>query len=202
MSWTTKVPSQLRVLLVFLPALWLSSAAYAADRTFVADTAQSDVEFTLGDVLHTVHGTFKLKSGTLTFDDQTGTASGELVVDAASGDSGSNARDKKMKKEILETQKYPEIVFTPQHLKGAVPPDGKSQVELDGTMILHGQPHPMALTVPLTITGSSASADVHFTVPYVDWGLKNPSTFILRVNDKVEILVHMIGRFSTATASR
>jgi hypothetical protein len=31
------------------------------------------------------------------------------------------------------------------------------------------------------------AATVHFTVPYAKWGMKNPSTLFLRVNDSVEI---------------
>ena len=194
--------SAMRLILLILLSVSLCSIAFAEQRTFVADPGRSNVEFTLGDVLHTVHGTFKLKSGTLTFDNKTGSASGELVVDAGSGDSGSKARDNKMKKEILETQKYPEIVFMPQQLKGTVPAEGKSQVELDGIMMLHGQSHPMALAVPLDIHDGEASAELHFTVPYVKWGLKNPSTFILRVSQTVDILVHVNGHISTASVSR
>ena len=63
-------------------------------------------------------------------------------------------------------------------------------------MTLHGQQHPMAMEVPLTIAGDTASADISFEVPYVRWGLKNPSTLFLRVSDKVEINVHMVGRFT------
>jgi len=32
-----------------------------------------------------------------------------------------------------------------------------------------------------------ATATIHFTIPYVKWGLKNPSTLFLRVSDKVVI---------------
>jgi hypothetical protein len=34
----------------------------------------------------------------------------------------------------------------------------------------------------------------HFDVPYVKWGMKNPSHLILRVNDKVEIAIHTVVR--------
>lgn len=171
----------------------LAPLAFGQTTTFIADPNQSQVNFTLGDVLHTVHGTFRLKSGKLSFNPSTGAASGELVMDADSGDSGSNARDRKMKKDILETHKYPDVVFTPQEVKGAIALQGKSQVELDGIMTLHGQPHPMALHVPLTVNGDTASADISFEIPYVQWGLKNPSTLFLRVSDKVEINVHIVG---------
>jgi polyisoprenoid-binding protein YceI len=181
---------------VVLAALLLAGPLFAQERVFVADPAQSHVNFELGASLHTVHGTFRLKSGTLRFNTATGVADGQLVVDAESGDSGNKSRDGKMKKEILETQKYPEIIFTAQKVKGTIAATGKSQVELDGIMMLHGQPHPMQLTVPVEVNGGVVSADVPFEVPYVKWALKNPSTFILKVKDTVEINVHMVGRFA------
>jgi polyisoprenoid-binding protein YceI len=117
-------------------------------------------------------------------------------VDADNGDSGNKARDRKMKKEILETQDYPDITFTPRQVKGAIASQGKSQLELDGIMVLHGQSHPMEMAVPLTVSGDTVSADIPFEIPYVKWGLKNPSTLFLRVSEKVEINVHVVGRFT------
>src|SRR5579862_3219381 len=67
--------------------------------------AQSRVEFTLSDVLHTVHGSFKLKRGTVHYDFATGKCSGEIVIDTQSGDSGSEARDKRMHHNILESDR-------------------------------------------------------------------------------------------------
>jgi hypothetical protein len=31
------------------------------------------------------------------------------------------------------------------------------------------------------------TATIHFAVPYASWGVKNPSTFFLRVNGTVDI---------------
>jgi len=174
----------------------VAQTSFGEDKVFVADLNQSRVEFTLGDILHTVHGTFRLTSGDLRFNPSTGVAQGQLVVDADSGDSGSKARDRKMKKDILETQKYPDVIFTPQQIKGAIASQGTSQVELDGIMVLHGQPHPMEIRAPLTVNGDAVSADISFEVPYVKWGLKNPSTLFLRVSDKVEMNVHIVGKLN------
>lgn len=190
---------KLVALIPFFLLAW-TYAAVAQEQVFHMDPGQSHVDFTLGDVLHTVHGTFKLSSGELRFDSKTGQASGQLVVDAASGDSGNGSRDKKMKREILETDKYPTIVFTPEKVVGNVAPGAASQVQLAGSMMLHGQAHPMTLVVPVRVNGSNASADVHFTVPYVAWGLKNPSTLFLRVDKQVDIVVHAVGTLSTETA--
>ena len=101
----------------------------AADTTArVRRRTQAQVAFTLGDVLHTVHGTFALKRGNLRFDPETGKASGEIVVDAASGESGSAARDKRMHANILESARYPEIVFRPDRVEGKSRREGASDV--------------------------------------------------------------------------
>ncbi|HKV92419.1 MAG TPA: YceI family protein [Candidatus Angelobacter sp.] len=169
---------------------------HAQQRTFELDPAQTKVEFTVDSTLHTVHGNFQLKRGRIQFDNATGQANGELVVDSASGQSGSAGRDKRMHKEILESARYSDIVFIPQHVKGAVAADGKSQVDVDGLLTMHGQSRPITLTILLQLQGGAGSADSTFTVEYQKWGMKNPSTFILRVNDKVKLHVHAAGRFT------
>jgi polyisoprenoid-binding protein YceI len=174
-----------------------SALVFAGDlrrpSAFVIDPAQTTVEFVLGSTLHTIHGTFHLTRGDLRFDPVTGNASGELAVDAGSGDSGSPARDKRMNHSILEIARFPEIVFRPDHVEGTIAPEGKSQVQLHGTFLLHGEAHEM--TLPLTVDpagGGQYTANSTFQIPYIKWGLKNPSTLILRVNDKVEITVHTV----------
>ena len=164
----------------------------AQQNAYAIDPAQTTVEFTLGSTLHTVHGTFRLTRGNLRFDPATGKASGELRVDAASGESGNDGRDKRMHSHILESPAFPEIAFRPDRVEGTVAPHGKSQVQLHGMFVLHGASHEM--TIPLTVDAVDAqyNATATFVIPYVKWGLKNPSTFFLRVNDKVEVTVHTV----------
>ena len=89
---------------LLLPLFLLGVAGYAEDVQLHLDPASTKVEWTLGDVLHTVHGTFKLKRGDLRFDASSGKASGVLVVDATSGESGSGARDGRMHKSVLKAE--------------------------------------------------------------------------------------------------
>jgi polyisoprenoid-binding protein YceI len=89
------------------------------------DPAKTTVEFTLGDVLHTVHGTFTLRSGSIHFDLISGKAGGEVIVDATSGESGNSSRDRKMHAEILRSEKYPEITFAPAEVSGHVAGRGR-----------------------------------------------------------------------------
>jgi polyisoprenoid-binding protein YceI len=173
------------VISTLLIALVVSGVAQ--DTAFQLDPAQTSVKFTLGDVLHTVHGTFQLKRGSLDFEPASGKISGEIAVDAKSGDSGSGARDRKMHKEVLESERYPEIAFRPDRVEGAVASQGKSSVKVHGIFNIHGVDH--EITVPVDVDRSTDhwTATVHFTVPYAKWGMKNPSTLFLRVNDSVEI---------------
>jgi polyisoprenoid-binding protein YceI len=141
-----------------------------------------------------VHGTFALKRGTIRFDPLTGKASGELVVDAASGSSGSPARDRRMNANILEAGRYPEIAFRPDRVQGHINAEGSSQVELHGTFLIHGGEHEVTLPLQVEASAGSYTARGRFAVPYVNWGMKNPSTLLLKVSNTVQIDVQTVAR--------
>ncbi|HXA66230.1 MAG TPA: YceI family protein [Bryobacteraceae bacterium] len=169
-----------------LVCLCVCAVCYAAT-TFDLDPSKTQIDFTLQDTLHTVHGTFALKRGSMQLDPQTGKASGEMVIDVPSGISGNGSRDKRMHKEILESQKYPEAVFTPDHVRGQIAPEGTSEIDVHGNLRIHGADHEMTIHFQVQANGSQYIATGHFLIPYVQWGMKNPSNFLLKVNDKVEI---------------
>lgn len=186
---------------VFRAFLWILAAAVALPAqgqkgVVELDPQQSRVTFTLPATMHTVHGSFALKSGRIQFDPASGAASGSIMLDAASGRTGNDGRDRKMHHEILESGKYPEIVFAPRRLTGGVPVEGRSQVTLEGTITLHGESHPVSLSCSVEAHGGHLAGDTTFVVPYIAWGLKNPSTFLLRVSDTVTLQVHAVGRVS------
>ncbi len=183
--------------LLLVPALLLA----AADTTVQIAPAQAEVSFTLPDVLHTVHGTFALKRGTLSFDPETGNASGEIVVDAASGQSGSEGRDRRMHQNILESARYPEIVYRPNRIEGKVSAQGSSDAVLHGVFTIHGGEHELAVPLHVDAAAGRYTATAHFVVPYVKWGLKNPSTFLLRVSDKVQIDVRVTAQTSASASA-
>lgn len=157
------------------------------------DPAQSALHWTLGSTLHTVHGTFKLKGGTLQFDPASGSARGEFVAYATSGDSGNEGRDKKMHKEILESARFPDIIFRPSKIDGAVVLEGPSDVQLHGTFLLHGSEHEITIPVHAELRGSTWKGTANFSIPYVAWGLKSPNTFLLKADPAVAIALELDG---------
>jgi polyisoprenoid-binding protein YceI len=170
----------------------------AQGRALQIDPGRTTVEFTLGALLHSVHGTFRLASGRIGFDPATGRAGGELVVDATSGKSDNAARDKKMHGDILESARCPRMVFRPDRVEGAVAGQGVSKVQVYGSFEIHGDSHEMAVPVEVRASAGEYEVTAAFSVPYVKWGMKNPSTFILRVNDRVEITVHTVAKLQGA----
>lgn len=151
------------------------------------DPTTTTIRWTLKDILHTVNGTFQLKSGLITLDEKTGVAEGEIIVEATSGESGNGARDRRMQKDVLESAKYPEVIFHPQKVTGIVR-DGQTQdVTVEGTFTIHGVDHLLFLQVKTTLNGNVLLAKTHFEVPYVAWGMKDPSTLILRVGKTVQV---------------
>jgi polyisoprenoid-binding protein YceI len=182
----------LRALAIFLVAcsgaLVFAPTSCAQAYVVNLDPAQTKITFQLDTTLHDVHGTFQLKSGQIQFDMAAGTASGAIIVDARSADTDNKSRDKKMHQEILESPKYPEIVFKAQQVRGSFDPQKASQVDLAGTFRIHGQDHDLTMTIAVQPAApAKVQCDTHFAIPYVKWGMKDASTFLLHANDTVQL---------------
>jgi polyisoprenoid-binding protein YceI len=162
--------------------------------------SKSTVQFALSAVLHTVHGAFKVKGGTVRWDMVTGKTSGQIVVDVKSGYTGVGARDRQMHEAVLESDRFPEAVFSPERVTGQVSMEGESQVVVHGILRIHGHDHEVTFHGKVNLQDGRVTASAKFVMPYVNWGMKDPSTFVLRVNDKVDLEMNLAGTIrSTGT---
>ena len=164
------------------------------------DPAKSKVYWTLGSTVHTVHGSFAFKKGNLRLDTSTGKASGEIIVDAASGNSGNDSRDRKMHKEVLESARYPEVIFRPDRVEGEIPPQRAFTVNVHGLLVLHGSEHQLTVPVQAELAGDHWTGSAKFNVPFIDWGLKNPGNFFLKVDHAVQIELELRGSLQNPAA--
>ncbi len=197
---TFKIRSRRRFSVLFplavyagLMALLLAPASRAQECIIQLDPAQTRIEFSLDATMHTVRGKFALKNGVIRFDPSTGKIGGAIVVDATSGESGDDSRDGRMHREILESAKFPEIVFTPTQISDVANASGSSKGQVSGRFRLHGQEHDVTLPIDVKWDGKNLWIAMHMNIPYVQWGLKNPSNFFLRVGDVVAIEIHAAG---------
>lgn len=127
------------------------------------------------------------------FDPETGKAGGEIVIDAASGESGNSSRDTRMNKDILETAIYPDVIFRPTQVDGNVVESGASEVNLRGIFSIHGADHDLTVHVHAELLGDHWKATSKFEVPYVMWGIKDPSAFLLKVKPVVDVELEASG---------
>lgn len=189
-----RVRQQLLGVIAFLAVAGIAAAAEAV--AFQLDPQHTAVSFTLSNVLHSVRGTFHLKRGSLHLEPASGKLAGEIVVDAKSGESGSGIRDRKMHREVLESERYPEIIFRPDRVDGMVALQGKSSVRVHGVFTIHGSDHELTVPTDIEVLPDRWTATLHFAVPYANWGMKNPSTFFLRVSESVDVDLTAAGTVS------
>jgi polyisoprenoid-binding protein YceI len=157
------------------------------------DPSKSTAEISLVGNMHTVEGSFQSKHGTIQYDPASGKASGEIVFDATSGKTGNDSRDKKMHKDVIESARFPEIAFRPDHAEGTLNRSGDSTLQVHGIFSIHGAEHEITIPVQMSLQDHGWTSTASFTVPYAKWGMKNPTVLFLRVGDDVKVQLHAAG---------
>jgi polyisoprenoid-binding protein YceI len=133
---------------------------------YQVDSATSTVGFTLSGS-HLVEGTFKVMSGDFSLDPQSGVMQGMVTVDASTGK------------------------FT-----GQVKDSGDSTGQVDGTFTLLGKGHPLTVPMVVHVEGNHFTATGSFVVPYVNWGMKDPSWFVMKMAKEVKVDLKLAGTVS------
>ena len=175
--------------------------AEAGPLTVTLDPRQTMIRWTLRGFPDTVRGTFQLTAGAIGFDTESGRADGCLQVDARSGESGNASRDRKMHEQILESARFPVIALRPTHVDGKLPAAGDGALTVHGLLSLHGGWHPVTLVTRVKRMADEVTADGVLRVPYVAWGLTDPSVFIFRAAKTVELDLHTIGTLSASASA-
>ena len=180
-------------LLAVLAALALLNRASWSQQHYKLDPGSSEVHFTLGASDGPVNGTFHLTSGEFTLDPATGAMTGTVTVDAASGDSGKKNRDKKMTNDELKAQTYATVTFAPAKFSGQLKAAGDSTGQVDGALTLIGQAHSVSVPMAIHMEGDRFTATGEFTVPFVSWGMKDPSFLFMKVDKEVKVQLKLTG---------
>jgi polyisoprenoid-binding protein YceI len=174
----------------------LAPAALAQHQTFVVNPDASEVRMALKTTHELVNGSFHVQSGSIGFDRGNPRMSGSVVVLAGSGKTGNDSRDKKMNRDILKVEQYATVSFEPKTYTGLIAPSGDSTIQVTGIFTLLGTPHEITIPMLVHLDGTSATAKAHFVVPYVQWGLKNPSFMIWKADNDVTIDLNLVGTIS------
>jgi hypothetical protein len=101
-----------------------------------------------------------------------------------------------MNRDILEVEQHATVSFEPKSYSGAIAASGDSTLQVRGIFTLLGTPHEITIPMLVHLEDGSATAKGHFVVPYVQWGLKNPSFLIWKADNDVAIDLKLVGTLS------
>lgn len=188
----------LRHVAVLAAAALVATAAPAAPIRVELAPDAAGVSFELAATMHTVHGSFALVGGAVTVDPSTGAADGEIVVDARSGDTGNDRRDRKMHSDVLSSAAHQTFMLRPERITGGVPAAGVAALVVTGSLEVQGRSHEVEIPVTVTIDDGSVTVHAEFEVPYVEWGLRDPSKLLLWVGKTVAVTVDARGLITAA----
>jgi polyisoprenoid-binding protein YceI len=174
----------------------LVPVAVAQRETFTVNADASQVKITLKTNHEVVYGSFHVQGGSIDFDRSVPKMAGSVVVLSGSGKTGSDLRDKRMNKEILKVERYATVAFEPKTYAGVIAATGDSTIQVSGVFTLLGTPHEITIPMLVHVDGANATVKAQFVVPYVQWGLKNPSLFIWKAENDVAVDLNLVGVIS------
>jgi polyisoprenoid-binding protein YceI len=136
-----------------------------------------------------IHGKGTGPAGTLTVSDHC--VSGFLAVDLASLETGIGLRDRHLKEEYLQVDRYPEARLTFSHLDvGAVPEGptfGAVAVPFEGTLRLHGVEKPVTGQAKVSRNDARLTVSAQFSIRLGDFGVGVPKYMGITVAEKVDV---------------
>jgi hypothetical protein len=101
-----------------------------------------------------------------------------------------------MNHDILKVEQHATISFEPKSYTGAIAPSGDSTIQVTGIFTLLGTPHEITVPIVVHLEGTTAAAKAHFVVPYIQWGLKDPSFLFWKADKDVAIDLNLVGSIS------
>jgi len=135
-----------RITVAILASVMAFSAA-AQDEVYVSDPPHTFAHFATGHLgIAWVHGRFNKVNAKITVDKTAKKGGIEAVIDAASLDTGHEARDKHVRSpDYLDVEKFPTITFRSSNLKFT----GDNLTTADGELTIMGVTKPVSLNVAM-----------------------------------------------------
>jgi polyisoprenoid-binding protein YceI len=106
--------------------------------------------------------------------------------------------NKEIRELVLETAKYPEIIFRSTDVKGKPVAGGQYQLRIGGDLTMHGVTRHIVIPATVTLSGGDLRAQGAFTLSRSDFKVKATSALhgTIRVRDKLkftfDIVAHRI----------
>jgi polyisoprenoid-binding protein YceI len=168
-----------------------SEAAYSASETFL----QAFAGMQPGKV--TTVGKTTAVAGDILVDNTNPSASqlGEIVIDISQFTSDIGMRDNAIRRQWLESAKYPLATFQNAKLSGlsATWPQGQPVAfQITGDLTVHGTTQPATWASTVTLDGKTLTAQASTSLKMSQFGVQAPSMPMLTVEDPVTITLNLV----------
>jgi len=122
---------------------------------------------------------------------------GRLRVDLRAIESDSDLRDDFIRRNTLETARFPFADFVPKRLDGltALPASGQAAFRLVGDMTIHGVTTEISWDVEATFASDRVTAEASTRFDFATFDIAIPKVFgLLSVDDDIRLVLHIAAR--------
>lgn len=138
-------------------------------------------------------------------------ASVDIVVETRSLsvlDPGESEKDRRevqatmLGEKVLDATQYPQIRFTSSSVRSIGQKEGATEIQVEGTLRLHGVEKPVVLPMRVHVEQGDLSADGEFSVLQSDYGIVpvKAGGGAVRVKDELKIRFHIVADAAAASS--
>lgn len=174
------------VLLFFLPLSLIYATEYQVDKK-----AKNSVKFISDAPIENFEGITKNIDGYIYLDKTQSLDSSQLYfeVELNTLDTGIGLRNRHMREEYLETDKFPYTYFTGKFATMKLRDDGNYDVEVNGKMFIHGITKQVLISGVMIKTEDGFNISSSFEVKLTDYNIDIPKIMFLKIDETMKLEV-------------
>lgn len=161
----------------------------------VDKTKKNSVKFISDAPIEDFEGVTDNIDGYLIYDGEDIAANSSLYfeTDLRTIDTGIGLRNRHMRENYLETDKYPMAQYKGKITKAEKKPNGEYEVEADGDMSIHGVTRNLKVKGVIIDQGDGLKIRTNFIVKLSDHKIDIPQVMFMKINEemKLELIFHL-----------
>jgi polyisoprenoid-binding protein YceI len=177
--------------IILLLLLFLHTFALATE--YQVDKSKDNlVKFTSHTQIQDFDGTTKNIDGYLYNDGNDLASKSDLYfeVDLRTLDTGIGLRNRDMREDYLETDKYPMAHFKGKVVNVSKISDNEYKVSADGNMFIHGVTKPLKVNGTMKPSGNGYIINTKFDVKLSDYNIKIPKLMFLKLSEVINLALN------------
>lgn len=123
-------------------------------------------------------------------------ANSKITVDVTGLQTDQAMRDNYVRRNVLETSKYPNVTFAPKTLQGLptpLPASGQVSFQMSGDLTIKDVTKPVTWDVSGTINGDQATGTATVTFKFADFNLTQPRVpVVLSIEDHITLQLDLV----------